>query len=81
VYFRDRRLATFRRKIGIFEQPELFQMVYGDAPVALLGSRSGKEREPCLLLYVRVARTLPILINVSAITPSPTHRFMPCSPR
>src|SRR5215471_8049763 len=36
---------------------------------------------PRLYPLFRLAKTLPILISVSATTPSPTHRSLPSSPR
>src|SRR5215469_15750763 len=42
---------------------------------------AGGPPRPWLYPLFRLAKTLPILIRVSATTPSPTHRSMPSSPR
>ena len=73
-------LATFRRKIGVSERPRRVPGFIGDAWGALFGPRSGRSEAPTAD-HNRAARTFPMLISVSAITPNPTQRFIPSAPR
>lgn len=73
-------LATFRRKIVFSGQlrrsRDLFRRCAGGAFGPSLPQERSRPRA-----HVRAASTLPILISVSAITPNPTHRFIPSEPR
>jgi hypothetical protein len=74
-------LATFRRKIMFSDE--------AGASVMVLRSCSGGAFSPSLQegggaarLHTRATTiALPMLIRLSAITPSPTHLFNPSAPR
>src|SRR5215469_4535915 len=82
----DAVLATFRRKNDDREKrfPEPGPWIPSGATIfsvfslALFG---GHRQLSHALSRVRCTRKRPILIRLSAITPKPTHRCMPASPR
>ena len=46
-FCRTERVATFRRKIDFSERPSCFRWLFGDAPVALSGSRARRREAEC----------------------------------
>jgi hypothetical protein len=73
-------LATFRRKIGGSERLRQFPGLECRDTDGTSWPPLPQER-PWIPDHVRAARTFPIPISVSAITPNPTHRFIPSMPR
>src|SRR5262249_13032871 len=84
------RLATFRRKNDVSSGarvgpdrsgalPECALVLPGlfPSPEGSFFPAGGVRLYP----FLRLAKTLPILMSVSATTPNPTHRSIPSSPR
>ena len=84
-------LVTFRRKNDVSSGSRVCRIDRGPLPeCALVLPRAFSVARGKFLLpqapygvypFLRLAKTLPILMSVSATTPNPTQRSIPSSPR
>jgi hypothetical protein len=86
----DDYLVTYRRKNDVSSGPRVVPDRSGALPECALGlprafsvarAKFFFPRRRTLYPFLRLAKTLPILMSVSATTPNPTHRSIPSSPR